>query len=132
MLTRNKILLLLLLFFPMLLIVQSCGKSPNGAIIYCKEQVFDYGKIKQGSNGEHIFTITNKGNAPLTINKVASSCSCTTISWSKDNINPKGQGQIKIKYNTNKIGEFYKTVVVKSNAVNKKNYVIKIKGEVVE
>ena len=101
-------------------------------MIYCKEKIYDYGVIKQGSDGKHTFCITNKGNVPLTIKKVVSSCGCATVDWTKNKINPKDKCLINIKYNTNKLGEFYKTIVVKSNAVNDANYILKIKGKVVE
>ncbi len=119
------IILLITIFF-------SCSGKQNKAEIYCEEKIYDYGVIKQGSNRKHTFCIINKGNVPLTINKVVSSCGCTTVDWTKNKINPKNKGFINVKYNTNKLGDFYKTIVVKSNAVNDANYILKIKGKVVK
>jgi hypothetical protein len=43
---------------------------------------------------------------------------------------PGKSGIIKVRYNTNSIGNFSKTVTVQSNAVNEPRITLTIKGEV--
>ncbi|MFD2725405.1 DUF1573 domain-containing protein [Hyunsoonleella rubra] len=100
------------------------------AIIDFETEVMDYGTIEQGSDGTRIFKFTNKGNAPLIISEVKTSCGCTVPSYSKTPILPGEQGELKVKYNTKKLGNFTKTITVISNAKEVQK-ILKIKGKVV-
>lgn len=100
------------------------------AVIKFKTEVIDYGIIKQNSDGIRIFTFINEGDAPLLITNVKTSCGCTVPSYSKTPIMPGDSGELKIKYNTKKIGAFTKTVTVTSNAQGG-HKILKIKGKIV-
>ena len=50
-------------------------------------------------------------------------------SWPKDPIPPGKKAVIKVKYNTQRIGQINKTITVESNAVNDR-VVLKITGNV--
>lgn len=100
------------------------------AIIDFKTEIVDYGTIEQGGDGTRIFTFTNKGNAPLIIADVKTSCGCTVPSYSKAAILPGKKGELEIKYDTKRLGSFTKTITVISNAKEVKK-ILKIKGTVV-
>lgn len=91
----------------------------------------NYGQIQKGGDGNCQFTFTNIGNEPLILSNVKASCGCTTPSWTKDPIMPGQTGTIKVRYNTNNVGGFTKTITVTSNAVDNPRVVLKIKGNVV-
>lgn len=94
------------------------------------KKVHDYGTIRQGSDGNSVFTFTNKGNKPLILNNVAASCGCTVPEWPRQPIPPGGKGEIKVKYNTAIVGTFNKSITVHSNAEN--NVVnLSVKGNVI-
>lgn len=76
----------------------------------------DYGTIKQGDNGECTFKFTNNGKEPLVITNCVGSCGCTVPQCPKDPILPGKSGEIKVKYDTQRVGGIYKTVTVNSNA----------------
>jgi len=76
------------------------------------------------------FTFTNTGNAPLIISEVKTSCGCTVPTYSKEAIMPGKDGEIKISYDTKKVGSFTKTITVLSNA-NQERKTLKIKGAIV-
>ena len=80
--------------------------------------VHDYGNIMQGDNGECEFKFKNTGKEPLILTNVYSSCGCTVPSWPKEPIMPGKSEEIKVKYNTTRIGTINKKVTVISNAVN--------------
>lgn len=80
--------------------------------------VYDYGQINQGDNGECEFVFKNTGKADLILTNCRSSCGCTVPSWPKDPIPPGKKASIKVKYNTQRIGQINKTITVESNAVN--------------
>lgn len=94
-----------------------------------EKELIDYGKIAKGSEGERTFTFTNIGDAPLIIQKVQSSCGCTIPKKPEKPIMPGEKGEIKVSYDTNRVGGFSKTITIISNA-KKARKLIRIKGVV--
>jgi hypothetical protein len=93
------------------------------------KMVHDYGDIKQGDNGECVFKFKNTGKEPLIITMCQGSCGCTVPQCPKDPILPGKTGEIKVKYDTNRIGPISKSVSVTSNAKSG-NQTLQIKGNV--
>ncbi len=90
----------------------------------------DYGTIQQNDNGERTFKFKNTGDAPIIISQVRTSCGCTVPSYSKNEpVLPGETSEIKVKYATNRLGVFNKTITVMSNA-SEPNKLLHIKGEV--
>lgn len=103
--------------------------NPNGPQITFESEVIDYGTIDQGANGERVFKFKNTGKEPLIISNAQGSCGCTTPNWPKEPIRPGESGEIKVKYDTQRVGNFEKTVTITSNAQTPTK-VVKIKGVV--
>ena len=101
----------------------------NAGVLTFKEEEIDYGTIKQNADGERIFSFTNTGKSPIVISTVKTSCGCTVPSYSKEPILPGKTSEIKVRYATNRIGVFKKTITIVSNA-SEPNKIIRIKGEV--
>lgn len=91
----------------------------------------DYGEIAKGSDGIRTFTFKNTGNNPLKIYKVYSSCSCDILSKPENPINPGENGEIKVKYDTDKVGPIVKTITVYVN-IEKKLVPLRLKGIVLK
>lgn len=102
----------------------------DGPKIEFAEIEHNYGTLQKGGDGNCEFTFTNDGNEPLILSNVKASCGCTTPSWTKEPIMPGKTGSIKVRYNTNNVGSFNKTITVTSNAINSPRVVLKIKGKV--
>lgn len=100
------------------------------AAISFESQTIDYGTITQDSDGTRIFKFENTGDAPLLITNVKTSCGCTVPSYSKEAILPGISGEIKINYDTKRLGAFTKTISVYSNTEGGTT-LLKIKGKVV-
>jgi hypothetical protein len=94
-----------------------------------KQEVHDYGDIKQGANGDCEFTFTNTGSAPLIISNARGSCQCTVPEWPKTPVQPGQSATIKVHYNTNRSGPINKTVTIEAN-VEGGSKVLRIKGNV--
>ena len=92
--------------------------------------IHDYGDIKQGDNGECVFKFKNVGKEPLIITMCQGSCGCTVPTKPEKPILPGEKGVIGVKYATDRVGQFTKTVTVKSNAVGQETKVLTIKGNV--
>ncbi|HOP04146.1 MAG TPA: DUF1573 domain-containing protein [Tenuifilaceae bacterium] len=93
--------------------------------------VHDFGTIKEEDGKVSFdFEITNDGEAPLIINRVSSSCGCTTPVWPKEPIPPGGKGSVKATYDPKgRPGPFNKTITIFSNA-SASGTVLSIKGQV--
>ncbi|MAR67286.1 MAG: hypothetical protein CL833_08570 [Crocinitomicaceae bacterium] len=94
------------------------------------KEVHDYGTIKQGANGECVFVVKNTGSAPLIISNCKGSCGCTVPQCDKAPIAPGGTQEIKVKYDTKRVGPINKSVTITSNATNTPTKMIRIKGNV--
>ena len=121
---------LFLLFITSLLSMSVKNESFPLAAIEFEFDTIDYGTISKGENGEKIFTFKNNGDAPLLISKVKTSCGCTVPKYSLVPITPGESGEIIVKYDTNRLGKFSKTITVISNTESGQK-ILKIKGNVV-
>ena len=118
----------------------------QGAEISFDKSTHDYGQIEKSANGECIFVFTNTGNKPLKISNAKGSCGCTVPQWPREEIAPGETGEIKVRYDTKRVGVINKSVTIQSNALNSDNItrakkdadgnviggtsIIRIKGEV--
>ena len=102
----------------------------NGAKIVFASLEHQYGTIRKGGDGTCVCEFVNEGNEPLILSSVRSSCGCTTPSWTKAPIMPGSKGQIRVRYDTNRVGGFMKTITVKSNSVENPSLVLRIRGTV--
>jgi uncharacterized protein (DUF58 family) len=107
---------------------QTSATTVKETIVFDKT-VHDYGTIVQGADGNCEFKFTNKGKEPLVLSNVSSSCGCTVPVWPREPIAPGKSASIKVKYDTNRVGTFTKSITVNSNAANTP-VVLQIKGNV--
>ena len=73
------------------------GQKPRAVF---KATAHDFGKIKQGDVVSHEFTFRNEGGAPLVIDRVETTCGCTTAPVSEKMIGPGKEGRIKAIFDT--------------------------------
>lgn len=106
-------------------------KDFTGPVFEFDTEVIDYGDIAHNSDGNRIFKFKNTGKSPLIITQVKGSCGCTVPTKPEEPIMPGATGEIKVKYATNRIGPFSKTVTITSNSFEGTK-VLKIKGRVLE
>lgn len=91
----------------------------------------DYGEIMQDSEPFRVFKFTNTGTEPALIMNARGSCGCTIPSYSKAPLAPGETGEIKVRYDTHRIGQFRKRVTLTTN-VPGEPIVLTIKGKVDE
>jgi hypothetical protein len=96
--------------------------------IVLNETEFNFGKIPQGKPVTHVFTFTNVGKTPISLDNVQASCGCTTPEWSKDAVAPGESSKITVGYNAANEGAFTKSITVTYDGNQTKQ--INIKGEV--
>jgi hypothetical protein len=117
----------IVIILQMTLICTMAQKNGESKIVFDKT-LYDFGIIDKGSKAECTFSFMNKSQTPVAIVNVKASCGCTASTWLKEPVKPDGSGEIKVKYNTNNIGFFDKTVTVYTSG--NENIILTIRGEV--
>ena len=123
----NRIFLLIVFIFSIQTIL---SQNQTGEIKFYDE-IINYGEIKKGSNGIKTFRFKNIGESSITITKVYSSCGCTIPKKPQNPIMPGDEGEIQVKYDTNRIGPINKTITVNSNSIKTPTVLLKIQGTVI-
>ena len=122
------------LLFIALLIVSStisAQEKTNKGVFQFENETVNYGIIAKNSDGHRSFIFTNVGNEPIIITKVKGSCGCTVATKPNEPILPGETAEIGVKYATNRLGGFSKTITISSNA-SEVSKIVRIKGNVVE
>ncbi|MBK8700128.1 MAG: DUF1573 domain-containing protein [Saprospiraceae bacterium] len=90
----------------------------------------DYGTIDYNGEPLRVVKFKNTGTEPLIIRNARGSCGCTVPNWPKEPILPGEEGQIEIRYATNRVGKIDKRVTVTTN--EEKEHIIRVIGSVNE
>lgn len=95
--------------------------------------IHDFGVVGQNDGElECTFTISNNSEEDLSIFAVISSCGCTSVQWTREDIKPGEKGTINATYkNEDGPYPFDKTLTVYTSA-QKKPVVLHMKGKVVK
>ncbi|MFD2528777.1 MULTISPECIES: DUF1573 domain-containing protein [Polaribacter] len=101
--------------------------SINSQEFKFETESINYGKVSKGANGERVFVFTNIGDAPLIIKNIQSSCGCTVPKKPEKPIMPGEKGEIKVSYDTKRVGGFSKQITIFSNAKTARK-TLKIRG----
>ena len=123
---KNILSLLFISFFSLSIYAQD-----KVAKIEFESETIDYGTIEKGSDGVRVFKLRNTGDAPLIVSNVKSSCGCTVPKKPTEPILPGENGEIEVKYDTNRVNPIRKTITVTSNAETQ-TVALKIKGTVID
>ncbi|MBK8599523.1 MAG: DUF1573 domain-containing protein [Flavobacterium sp.] len=102
----------------------------DGAGMLFENETIDYGTLPHNADGKREFVFVNNGNKPLIITNATGSCGCTVPSFPKEPIAPGARAVIGVKYATDRVGAFTKTVTVTSNAEGSASKVLTIKGTI--
>lgn len=108
---------------------EAAAPAEGGAMLKFETMVVDYGKIEQGSDPLRMFKFENIGDAPAVIKNAKGSCGCTVPEWPKEPIMMGEKSEIKVRYDTKRIGKFTKRVTLTTN-YSDEPIVLTIKGEV--
>ena len=121
---KKFILISSLFFLPLLAFSQE-----KQAEVKFDVTTIDYGEVEFESDGKRIFKFKNIGTAPLIFTRISSSCGCTIPKKPEKPIEPGGEGEIEVEYDTKREGLFMKAISVVSNSKNPST-ILRIKGEV--
>lgn len=99
--------------------------------ITIEEPSFDFGTIQEGPEAAHDFIVMNKGDQLLKIDRLQTSCGCTSSKMDKMEIKPGEKATLTALYDTaNRPGPFKKEIRVFSNDPVHPEVVAAIQGTV--
>lgn len=101
----------------------------DGPIMTFEAMDVPYGEIQQHSEPLRNLSFTNTGTEPLVIKSARGSCGCTVPIWPKEPIMPGETSNIEIRYATDRVGKFSKTVTITTNETGDP-HVVKVHGNV--
>ena len=113
---------------------QSAG---NGKTAYPKVEAadpdYDFGTMQRGTTESHDFILTNRGEAPLTLEAGATSCKCTLSDVASEPLQPGASAPVRLEW-VAKIpaGHFEQTATIHTNDPRRPRLELKVRGEVVE
>jgi hypothetical protein len=110
--------------------VKADTPKTEGAGMVFENETIDYGTLPHNADGKREFVFVNNGTKPLVITNATGSCGCTVPSFPKEPIAPGAKAVIGVKYATDRVGAFTKTVTVTSNAEGAASKVLTIKGTI--
>jgi hypothetical protein len=118
----KKIILLLSCFFTLAIIdsasaqgLKAVDDSQNAGKVEWLNRSENVGKIPIGVPITKEFKIRNVSNENLLILAVRTTCHCTTVEWSSEPIKPGETGVVKVTFDAQKEGDFYKIFAVSTN-----------------
>ncbi|MEO0337990.1 MAG: DUF1573 domain-containing protein [Bacteroidota bacterium] len=92
------------------------------------EQI-NFGTIEQNSEPFRTIKIKNVGDAPLLITNARGSCGCTVPTVPKQPIAPGASAEMKVRYDTKRLGKINKTVTLTTNE-KVKTRTIRVVGQI--
>ena len=120
---------LTILAFVLVGFYSATAQTTNGAIMTFDLTTVDYGTIDKGADPIRKFKFTNTGNEPLIVKSAKGSCGCTVPTYPKEPIMPGESNVIEVRYDTQRVGAFTKTVTLTTNE-SSDTHTLTIKGEV--
>ncbi|MBK8919925.1 MAG: DUF1573 domain-containing protein [Saprospirales bacterium] len=105
------------------------AQAQSGPVMTFDVTTIDYGNIEKGAEPLRRFKFTNTGNEPLIIKTAKGSCGCTVPTYPKEPIMPGESNVIEVRYDTQRVGAFTKTITITTNEATDTR-MLTIKGEV--
>lgn len=118
------------LLFVMLVLAAPAWAAPK---LVVEQPEFNFGEVFQGESVPHAFVFTNRGDQPLVITKVRSSCGCTAALASSRELAPGESGEIQANFDSARFrGPISKTIYLYTNDASRPVMQLFLKGTVKE
>ncbi len=111
----------------MLFALSGVAAATNIPSIALEKVEDDFGDVHVGMRVEKKYAVSNKGNAPLVIEYIRTSCGCTTAVAESREISPGEKTDILVSYDTAGLSAGKKTQVVLINSNDPKQSVARIR-----
>lgn len=102
----------------------------GGPVLKLSGASHNFGKFKANVKQEHQFTLTNTGDATLTIDQVKITCGCSAADVEKKELQPGESTSLHTRIKPESIeGPFSKGIFIHSNASNGRIQMVTLNGE---
>jgi hypothetical protein len=103
----------------------------NAPVFSLKQEVYDFGEIKQGQKAEAIFEVANTGKSILIFHKIKPACGCTTLNSDISTLKPGEKIQLKFSFDSKgKSDGQDKSILIISNDPKKPVLHLRIVGKI--
>ena len=92
----------ILFLFCLLLVAGTAAPAVATPRLAVQQADFDFGRVFAGQKVEHVFSFRNRGDTPLHIAKVRTSCGCTAALVSAKVVPPGGRGQVRASFDSSR------------------------------
>lgn len=100
-------------------------------VVSVPQAEYNFGTIFEGETVRHSFAFSNRGDAPLNVEKISSSCGCTAALASAKTLAPGESGEIQASFDSTRFrGAISKTVYLYTNDPAQPMMQMQIKGNV--
>jgi len=115
--------------------------AQNGAVMELTSALVDYGTIAKGSDPVRVLIYKSIGTESLVIKDASKVLNARgndvlVATYPKSSTKPGETGQIEFRFDTNRVGPFYKTITITTNEIDEygqdKKRTISVKGTVTE
>jgi hypothetical protein len=97
----------------MLIVMSSAVLAENKGMFFKKKSHYFGTFTRSGGTKTHSFEFENKGDKPVIISRVKSTCGCTAMKWSRKPVLPGQKGFVNVRFDPKKFsGYFSKKVSV--------------------
>lgn len=104
---------------------------PLGPRMDFASKEYNFGRVNMGQQVNHVYVVSNSGDATLIISNVQPGCHCTTARpWTRE-IAPGKTGEIPIKFDSSGFhGDITRTITVTSNGKNAPVQTLFLRGSI--
>jgi hypothetical protein len=105
--------------------------AQSGPVMLLEQATIDYGTVNRGSDPFRTVRFKNAGVEPLVILHVQSSCGCLVVTAPSEPIMPGAWGEVRMRYDTQRLGQFQKSVAFVTNDTSGQPNSVTVTGTVV-
>lgn len=110
--------------------LKAVDNTQNAGKVEWLQRQADTGKVPFGVPVSREFAVKNISREDLIILQVRSNCHCTVAEWSSEPIRPGHTGVIKVTFDAQREGDFYKVVMVSTNFDSAQTVPLALTGKV--
>ena len=74
------------------------AEKANSPGLFCQEPVYQFGKISGTESVQHNFRVENRSSAPLTVEKIRTTCSCVRAEVNNKTLASGGSTEIQVVF----------------------------------
>ncbi len=127
----KKLFFSILLPFSFISFFAGSYQEPEPQIAFF-EKTHDFDTTVLDESYEHDFHFVNTGDGPLHIERAKTACKCLPPSWPDKLVQPGDTAAIHVDFYPSQVGDFFKSIQVKTNLPDRPLQLLYVKGTVVD